>query len=70
MAPTPGMRPSTKPTTVPRPIAPTDWRHSALVGIQLLSSASTMWVWRFSAASSSSATPNRPMTTGTKPMPS
>jgi hypothetical protein len=50
MAPTPGIRPSTKPTPVPRRMAPTQSLHSWRVGIQLLSSASIMWVWRVSAA--------------------
>jgi hypothetical protein len=70
IAPTPGIRPSTKPTTVPRPIAPADRRHSSRVGFHFLRSASIIRVSRRSAASSSSPMPNRPITTGTKPMPS
>ena len=34
MAPTPGIRPSTKPTTVPRPMAPQERRHSSRLGQQ------------------------------------
>ena len=42
-APTPGMSPSTKPMTVPRPIAPVERFHSSRLGHRPLIFVSTTW---------------------------
>ncbi|PLC11760.1 hypothetical protein AUQ48_05310 [Kocuria flava] len=71
VAPPPGRMPRKNPSTEPRPIAPEDWRRSAREGQTLATRSGALTArWRCSRLCRISPSPNRPMATGTKSMPS